>query len=498
VGEYRRHSSLAGAACLVALVAAGISCAGFDERSALPAGMSPTIRPDYSNSVIPPNMAPLNFTIADTGEQFAVTIGSVKGPDISLVSASPEITIPPRKWRRLLEQNSGNELRLQIHVRRNGRWYSFAPITNRIAPERIDRYITYRKSYPQFYMKDRLEILQRDLESFDEKLILSPKEGCFNCHTFYRHSTEKFLFQARFYGKNYLVLHDQGRTSLITPVLRRPGSSYASWHPNGNLIAFATDAKVSVSVFAAGKGAEEVLEYTDLDGDLAVYNIQLNRMSTTAAISREDRVENQPAWSPDGKFLYFLSAPRVAKADFAKVQYDLQRISYDAARDSWGEVETLVSARETGLGSTFPAPSPDGKYLLFCMTDRGSFSIVRRSTDLYLMDVEKRSFRKLEINSDHSDSYHAWSSNSRWIVFTSKRDDGIFGRLYFSYLDGNGVAHKPIVLPQQDPRFYESLTKSYQRAEFTTAPFRVNLSDLNQIIGDTGRIVTASYEEEKR
>ena len=114
------------------------------------------------------------------------------------------------------------------------------------------------------------------------------------------------------------------------------------------------------------------------------------------------------------------------------------------------------------------------------------------------MDLEKRSFRKLEINSDHSDSYHAWSSNSRWIVFTSKRGDGIFGKLYFSYLDSNGIAHKPIVLPQQDPRFYESFTKSYQRAEFTTTPFKVSPADLNEDIGDVGRIITASYVEEKR
>jgi hypothetical protein len=496
MGEYRRFRSLVVAACLAAPLGTSISCTGFDEHSALPAGIPPTIRPDYSNSVIPPNIAPLNFTIADSGERFAVVISSIKGPSISLVSASPEMIIPPGQWRRLLEQNTGNELQLRIYVRRNARWYSFSRITNTIAPEPIDRYITYRKSYPQFYMKDRLEILQRDLESFEERLILSPKEGCFNCHTFYRHSTDKFLFQARFHGKNFLLLHDQGKTSLITPVLRRPGSSYASWHPNGNIIALAPDAKVSVSVFAAGKGAEEVLEYTDLDGDLAVYNIERNTMSTTAAISRKDRVENQPAWSPDGKFLYFLSSPRVSKEDFVKVQYDLQRIGYDAANNTWGEVETLVSAKETGLGSTFPAPSPDGRFLLFCMTDRGSFSIVRQGTDLYLMDLEKRSFRKLEINSDHSDSYHAWSSNSRWIVFTSKRGDGIFGKLFFSYLDSNGIAHKPIVLPQRDPRFYESFTKSYQRAEFTTAPFRVSPADLNEIIGDTSKIVTALYEGE--
>jgi hypothetical protein len=114
------------------------------------------------------------------------------------------------------------------------------------------------------------------------------------------------------------------------------------------------------------------------------------------------------------------------------------------------------------------------------------------------MDVEKKSHRKLEINSDHSDSYHAWSSNSRWIVFSSKRNEGIFGKLFFSYVDSNGVVHKPMVLPQEDPRFYEKLTKSFQRAEFTTEPFKVSPADLNEIIGDTDRVITASYVEDRR
>ena len=495
---YHRANSIVVAACLVALLGTGTSCTGFDERSAVPTGTLPTIRPDYSNSTIPPNVAPLNFVISDSGERFAVVISSSKGPSISLASASPEIAIPPGKWQRLLQENAGNPLELRIYVKREGRWYAFSPITNRIAPEPIDRYITYRMTYPQFYMKNRLEIRQRDVESFKEELILSPKDGCFNCHTFYRHSTEKFLFQARFHGKNYMMLHDRGKTSLIAPTLRRPGSGYASWHPNGNLVALSMDGKVSVFPFVAGRGAEEVLEYTDLDGDIGIYDLRSNTVFTTAEISRKDRMETQPAWSHDGKYLYFVSSPLVPKEEFRKVQYDLMRIAYDADHNTWGEAETLVSAKETGLGCTFPAASPDGRFLLFCMTDRGSFSIIRQSTDLYLMDVEKKSYRKLEINSDHSDSYHAWSSNSRWIVFSSKRNEGIFGKLFFSYLDSNGVAHKPMVLPQEDPRFYEKLTKSFQRAEFTTEPFKVSPADLNEIIGDTDRVITASYVEDRR
>ena len=102
---YHRCNPVVVAACLVALSAAGISCTGFDERSAVPTGMLPTIRPDYSNSVIPPNIAPLNFTIRDSGERFAVVIGSVKGPSISLGNlgtslrfCAPSVSVPGCCW----------------------------------------------------------------------------------------------------------------------------------------------------------------------------------------------------------------------------------------------------------------------------------------------------------------------------------------------------------------------------------------------------------------
>ena len=62
MGEYRRYGSLMVVASLAALSGANISCVGFDERSAFPAGTPPTIRPDYSGGVIPPN-ATLKFDV---------------------------------------------------------------------------------------------------------------------------------------------------------------------------------------------------------------------------------------------------------------------------------------------------------------------------------------------------------------------------------------------------------------------------------------------------
>jgi hypothetical protein len=77
----------------------------------------------------------------------------------------------------------------------------------------------------------------------------------------------------------------------------------------------------------------------------------------------------------------------------------------------------------------------------------------------------------MELNSDFTDSYHSWSSNSKWLVFSSRRDDGLTTRPYIAYIDNNGIASKPFILPQSDPEFYNSFLRSFNVPELTNAWF---------------------------
>ena len=125
----------------------------------------------------------------------------------------------------------------------------------------------------------------------------------------------------------------------------------------------------------------------------------------------------------------------------------------------FGTVDTICYVSDRGKSVSFPRISPDGRYLLFCMSDYGNFTIWHPETDLFLLDLTSGNISIPAINSNKTESYHSWSSTGRWIVFSSRRGDGLYTRLYLSYFDSLGVAHKPFILPQKKPGFYFKLSE---------------------------------------
>lgn len=135
---------------------------------------------------------------------------------------------------------------------------------------------------------------------------------------------------------------------------------------------------------------------------------------------------------------------------YAEVRYDLMRIRSDIETDTWGTLETVLSAAETG------------------------------------------EYHHAALNSDSAESWHSWSSNSRWIVFSSKRQGGVFTRPFLSYVDPNGETHKPFVLPQRDPAFYRSCYDVCSVPELIVKPVTVDHEVLVQAITGPAQIAVNS------
>ena len=143
---------------------------------------------------------------------------------------------------------------------------------------------------------------------------------------------------------------------------------------------------------------------------------------TSPLLSSEGAFETFPTFSPDGNTLYFCSAKaRTMPKEYDQVRYDLCSVSFDPATRRFGTVvDTLYKASEIDKSVSFPRVSPDGKYLLYTLSGYGNFSIWHKDADLYMIDLSTLQSYPLEAaNSDDVESYHSWSSDSRWIVLAA-------------------------------------------------------------------------------
>ena len=182
-------------------------------------------------------------------------------------------------------------------------------------------------------------------------------------------------------------------------------------------------------------------------------------------------------------------------------KYDLCRIAFNPETGSFGsEVDTLFRATSMGKSLTWPRPSYDGKYILFTLQDYGYFSIWHEESQQWLLELRTGEARELtELNSLRADSYHSWNVNSHWVVFTSRRDDGLYSRLYLASVDDQGHWSKPFLLPQRNPQhYYESSLFSFNVPDFTKS--RVDFDAYNagrEILSDK-RVETKVKQHTKR
>jgi hypothetical protein len=431
------------------------------------------ISPDFTGITIPPNIAPLHFSLKDCQTLCVAEISSENGGTIVVWGKKGNFNVSLSAWHNLISNNCGKPLLITIFQKtEHGPWLKYVTIKNTIASDPIDNFCTYRLLNYQYNYSSDLRECQRDLTTFDEKVLVNSRNfawGCVNCHTPFNNDPTCFVVQIRSNGYGSEMLMSSG-TSLETLSSR---FGYAAWHPSGKLIAF-TVYKVEQYFHSTGK---QFIDVYDDFSDIVIFNTETRKIVPMPILSRNEILETWPAWSSDGQYLYFCSSPvlwidhsQEPPENFNKTKYSLLRISYNEKINTWGEIDTILSPGETGLSVAQPKISPDNKFCLFTMQAHGAYPHSQVSSDLYLMDLETRQYKKLPINSEYNESWHSWSHNGRWILFSSKRGSGIFTHLFICYIDSLGNAHKPFILPQSDPEFYDSFTKCYNVAEFSIKP----------------------------
>jgi hypothetical protein len=430
----------------------------------------PEIFPDYAGCTIPPNIAPLNFALtADYDEAYVIL--SCGDKEWEVKAGRDQFTFPLSKWRKFLQQSKGSDIHVTVKVRKEGKWAGYLPFQLHIAPEPVDPYMAYRLIEPGYELWNQMGIYQRNLENYTQSPIIENKmtnDNCMNCHSFCMQDPEKMLFHIRGSLGSTILLNGDKIERLNTKTDQTMSALvYPSWHPGGRYIAFS----VNDTKQAFHMNDRNRVEVFDYKSDVVVYDAEKHEIITTSSLFSEDRLETFPTFSPDGKTLYFCSAETCSMPDeFTEMKYSLCSIAFDPETRRFGTVtDTLFHAGENGTSASFPRVSPDGNYLMYTKAAYGNFSIWHKDADLYLIELASGKQYPLEAaNSEDVESYHSWSSNSRWVVFSSRRLDGLYTRLYIAYIDAGGQAGKPFLVPQKKVGFYHDLMKSYNIPEFIT------------------------------
>jgi hypothetical protein len=431
----------------------------------------PPIYPDYIDATVPSNIAPLNFMVEEADRIQAVF--SVSGEQtLQLTGKESVITIPEKKWHGLIANAKGGSIDVEVYVwnEEHPEGIAYSPFKINVAEEAIDGWIAYRLIEPGYRSWRQLGLYQRDLTSFDESAIVTnatTNETCLNCHHFPSYSSQSMMFHARGANGGTILYHNGELTKIkFNEIGPKKNTTYPAWHPDGRYIAFSSNT-TRQTFYVHGRKPIEVYDYAS---DLVLYDTKSGDVLTDPRFMTEEILETFPAWAPDGKSLYFASAmAKDVPKEVEEVHYHLLRVPFDPSTGRFGEqTDTLYNAHVLNGSASYPRISADGRYLLYTWSEYGTFPIWHEEADLRMMDLQTLQPVDVSIwNDDASaDSYHSWSSDSRWVIYGSRRHDGRYTQLYIAYFDEDGNPHKPFLLPQEDPRYNMWRLKSYNVPEF--------------------------------
>ena len=482
--------------CIVAVLLLLSSCANHPDvpSSSKGANCLPAIFPDYCNVTVPCNIAPLNFMLpANEYEACVARITTADGQQ-QIYGYGVKVQIPEEEWHTMLDASKGKSIKIEVWGQQNGEWLSFTPFEIHVAKEPIDEYISYRLIEPSYIVYDYMEIVQRNLTTFEEKQIFNnkvtcdnPKGQCINCHSYQNYKTDNMLFHVRVTRGGTVIVND-GKISKVD--LKRDytisAGVYPSWHPTAKLIAFSTN-QTHQSFHTVNRNKTEVY---DLASDLILYDVETDSVSIVSNDST--LLEVYPTWSPDGKYLYYCkSVPlpeemrdKDIRTTYQKIQYNLYRRSFDVASHNFGDEELIYDAASSDKSVSLPRISPDGRYILFAEGQYGCFHIWHHDADIVCLLLEEDYSSNIDLTRLNSkgfpDSYPSWSSNGHWIMCASRREDGSFSRAYISYFN-NGKAEKAFLLPQEDPEQNLYRLKSYNRPEFMVEPVKISVDEFSRV-----------------
>ena len=198
-----------------------------------------------------------------------------------------------------------------------------------------------------------------------------------------------------------------------------------------------------------------------IKGILVVYDTETGTFRPLPGADDPEYVQSNPTWSPDGKSIVFARTKAYRKDAIANAtsvllsekdvpefvkdkepfKFDLYRIPFNDGRG--GKAEPIEGASHNGKSNYFAKFSPDGKWIVFCKAE--NYMLLMPDSELYIIPAAGGEARRLRANTPRMNSWHSWSSNGRWLVFSSKANTA-YTQLFLTHIDEDGESTPPVVL----------------------------------------------------
>jgi tetratricopeptide (TPR) repeat protein len=215
------------------------------------------------------------------------------------------------------------------------------------------------------------------------------------------------------------------------------------------------------AVFVATPGIEFSQLFFPIKGILVVYDTVTGEYAPLPGADDPEYVQSNPTWSPDGQYVVFARTKAYRNAAVANAttilldeqdvpefiedkepyKFDLYRVPFNEGRG--GEAEPIEGASHNGMSNFFAKYSPEGKWIVF--TKAENYMLLMPDSELYIIPAEGGEARRLRANTPRMNSWHSFSSNGRWLVFSSKANTP-YTQLFLTHIDEEGNSTPPVVL----------------------------------------------------
>ncbi len=401
-----------------------------------------------------------------------------EGERLTFASDEPEWRPSEDDWRQIKRRSLEADAEVAIiGVDRSvpGRVLSSARLRIRTSKDEVGDSLFYREVPLPFLdaVRDPSRIRWR-LGSVDSQttppIVLHDLPVCGNCHSF---SADGSLL-----GLDVDYGNDKGAYAII-PVEKQMVMNdskiitWADFRKEDNDLTFGLLSRVSPdgryvvstvkdrSVFVAIPDIMFSQLFFPIKGILVVYDRQTKTFQALPGADDPQYVQTNPVWSPDGKTIVFARAKAYRLDDVANkdsvlldetdvpefirekkpFRYDLYAIPFNGGKG--GVAKPLTGASKNGKSNFFPKFSRDGKWIVFCKAN--SYMLLQPDSELYIVPADGGEARRLRYNTARMNSWHTWSSNSRWLAFSSKVNRP-YTQLFLTHIDEDGNDSPPVLL----------------------------------------------------